>query len=429
MFADDIVMLAPDEKQLNSMLSVASRFAVKWGLSFNDTKSKIMVVGKRIDKEKQWKLGNLSLSEVNVYKYLGVLISRTLKDSQHIKTHLKDKGKTLKGFIQSILSRHLNVNRVEFGDVLWRCVAQPALSHGCGTWFEGVNKTLHDTIQSLQYQIGRTVFNLRRNCNPATEAVLGDLGWLPLSHHLDCQRVNYVTYLLGLPDHRLPRQVLNDMVSAHDRGVSLAWPAVQSIHKILNDRGLDDALHRTEELNVPKVFSNIASQTYANKFKQIISQRDSLLHYQYFKLHSFQERYVKDMSNFYGVKLKFKARAGVLELENVIEKWGLSNGECKLCHKEKESLSHFMLSCCALNHIRMQCFEALEHRLSHLNVSVWQSSCASSNVHKLNMLLGEHGYLINDEIGSCFDELCKVFLISGWAERRRLLAATVIPDV
>jgi len=203
LFAHDIVLLAPTEGQLNSMLSVASRLAEKWGLSYNDSKSKIMVIGGRTNRERRWKLGRLLLSEVSVYKYLGVSLSRSLNDSHHIKAHLREKGKALKGLMQSLLSRHLNVNRVVFGDTLWRNVAQPALSHGCGTWFEGGSKTLRDTVQSLQYQIGRAVFNLRRNCNPAVEAVLGDLGWLPLSHHLDCQRVQYFTYLLGLPENRL----------------------------------------------------------------------------------------------------------------------------------------------------------------------------------------------------------------------------------
>ena len=425
LFADDIVLMAPDEEQLNKMLSVASRFALKWGLTFNETKSKVMVIGKRINKNKKWMIGDRSLSEVNVYKYLGVFISRNLKDSYHIKTCLKDKGRSLKGFINAILCKHMSVNRVEFGDVLWRTVAQPALAHGCGTWFEGTVKSLSSTIQSVQYQIGLTVFKLGEKSTPATEAVLGDLGWLPLSHFLDCQRIKYITYLLGLPGHRLPRLVLQDMLGAHDQGVSLVWPAVQSIHKILNDRGLDGALSGDIAIgDLPRVFRKLSSQTYASNFERSIHQRASLHHYRHFKLHSFQERYVADMSNFYGVKLKFKARAGILELESLMQVWGKSDGVCKLCNTERETLSHFMFSCCALNDIRMQIFKALEARLMPMCEPVWPSFCASSNVHKLNMLIGEHGYLISDEIGKCFDDLGKMFLISGWAERLRLLAAT-----
>ena len=34
-------------------------------------KSKVMVIGKKIDKLKRWDLGNEQIEETNVYKYLG----------------------------------------------------------------------------------------------------------------------------------------------------------------------------------------------------------------------------------------------------------------------------------------------------------------------------------------------------------------------
>jgi hypothetical protein len=54
------------------LLDVASAFVIKWNLSFNSNKSKILVVGKRVNRSKQWKLGSDLIEEVNEYKYLGV---------------------------------------------------------------------------------------------------------------------------------------------------------------------------------------------------------------------------------------------------------------------------------------------------------------------------------------------------------------------
>jgi hypothetical protein len=320
-------------------------------------------VGKRLDKNKKWVLGDLLLSETNEYKYLGVYISRNLRDSYHVNTCLKEKGKKMKGLIQSILSGHLNVNRTEFGDVLWHSVARSGLAHGCGVWFER-GESQRAIVQSVQYQIGVTLFNLGRFCKPAVEAVLGDLGWMPLFHYLDCQRVKYFSYLLALDNNRLPRQVLTDMLDAHANGVSLAWPAVQSMHDILTDRGLDGALSGDTD-SLPRVFSSISSQMYQASFAQKINERSSLRNnYQHFKFHTFKEPYVCDPANFQGTRLKFKARAGVLAFESVREKWGLSDGVCKMCNKEPETLSHFMLTCPGINDIRMQVFKSLESKLS-----------------------------------------------------------------
>jgi hypothetical protein len=215
------------------------------------------------------------------------------------------------------------------------------------------------------------------------------------------------------------------MLEVHNQGLSLAWPAVHALHEILKDRGLDGALN-TNIPDLPRVFSTISRQVYQEQFNHALIHKKSLSSYRYFKLHTFREKYVNDMCNFQGVRLKFKARAGVLELESLHEKYGLSNGICKLCHGERETLSHFMFICPALNHIRIDVFHALESNLLGTQYEhVWHSFCASSSVSKLNLLLGEQGYLFNENVGSLFDSLCKIYLISGWAERRRLLELTI----
>jgi hypothetical protein len=72
------------------MLSIASSFATKWNLKFNQNKSEVSVVGKRIDKSKKWGLGDTYIEETNECKYLGVYFSRSLKPTQHIGNHIKD---------------------------------------------------------------------------------------------------------------------------------------------------------------------------------------------------------------------------------------------------------------------------------------------------------------------------------------------------
>ena len=47
-----------------------------------------MVIGKKIDKLKRWDLGNDQIEETNVYKYLGMYFSRSLKCPYHIETLL-----------------------------------------------------------------------------------------------------------------------------------------------------------------------------------------------------------------------------------------------------------------------------------------------------------------------------------------------------
>ena len=53
LFADDIVLMGKSEQELQTLLNITARFASKWNLKFNSKKSKLMVIGKNIDKHKQ----------------------------------------------------------------------------------------------------------------------------------------------------------------------------------------------------------------------------------------------------------------------------------------------------------------------------------------------------------------------------------------
>ena len=89
LFANDTVLMGKSEQELQTLLNITARFASKWNLNFNLKKSKVVVIGKKIDKLKRWDLGNDRIEETNVYKYLGVYFSRTLKFTYHIETFIK----------------------------------------------------------------------------------------------------------------------------------------------------------------------------------------------------------------------------------------------------------------------------------------------------------------------------------------------------
>jgi hypothetical protein len=56
--------MAESESDLQAMLNIASSFATKWNLKLNSNKSKVLVVGKRIDKSNKWVLGDTYIEEI-----------------------------------------------------------------------------------------------------------------------------------------------------------------------------------------------------------------------------------------------------------------------------------------------------------------------------------------------------------------------------
>ena len=61
---DDVALMAESESDLQTILNIASSFATKWNLKFNSNKSKVLVVGKRIDKSNKWVLGDTYIEEI-----------------------------------------------------------------------------------------------------------------------------------------------------------------------------------------------------------------------------------------------------------------------------------------------------------------------------------------------------------------------------
>jgi hypothetical protein len=100
-WADDVVLIADNEQDLIHMLNTAAEFSKKWKMHFNHSKSNVLVVGKRVNKNKLWKLGDDFINEVDSYKYLGIHINRNLSEQNHL-NEVISKGNRLIGYIKSI---------------------------------------------------------------------------------------------------------------------------------------------------------------------------------------------------------------------------------------------------------------------------------------------------------------------------------------
>ena len=94
-----------------------------------------MIIGQKIDKLKRWDLGNDLIEETNVYKYLGVYFSRSLKFTYHIETYIKENVKKKINYMTRILGEHGDFNRISFGDSLWTSIIRPSSAHGYAVWF------------------------------------------------------------------------------------------------------------------------------------------------------------------------------------------------------------------------------------------------------------------------------------------------------
>ena len=97
-----------------------------------------------------WNIRDKQLSETKTYKYLGVIINKRMRDSNHISDHLEEKGNKLESYVRYTLANNMDISRVKLGDTLW---SKPVLPDTCSRsmvlWYTEI-KT--HTLQSLQYK-------------------------------------------------------------------------------------------------------------------------------------------------------------------------------------------------------------------------------------------------------------------------------------
>lgn len=430
-WADDVVLLANDENELNKMLSLAAQFANDWKLNFNHDKSNVLIVGQRIDNNKLWKLGDKFISEVDSYKYLGVYISRSLSDHCHIQEVIK-KGNRLIAYVKSVIDNFDDFNRVYYGDVLWKTIALPSINYASAVWITGSQADINK-IENLQLQMARYILKAPRNTPRA--ALYGDLGWVPLSTIQNLFRAKYFARVVDMETHRWPKLLLNTMISLGIEPNKLRYKFLNCVQNVLNKCNLNDVIDRAKVGTTPRNPHWVRSIKYTlfdisnNEWKEEAKSKSSLINYLTIKDSPCMENYLLDKTDFYGACLKFKIRSNTLPLDHRVSKWTPNNdGICKMCNNGFEDVKHFLFICQTLNTIRAEEYSKLENELININgTDIWQIFISGNLDVKYNLMLG--GTLTTfcnrpisnaDECYYAFDKFCKSFIKRAWKRRSYL---------
>ena len=171
MFADDLVLLANNQQDLQSSLNLLYGYCSKWALTVNHSKTKVLVFGGASSLcPFIWSYNGDPL-QVFSYRYLGVIFTNTGSFTLAVKT-----------FCQSAL-KVLNMIRAQSREkggftpnvmcLLYSAMVQPILEYSCEVW--GV-KYFHD-IEKVLLKFCKEMLGLPPNAS--NMAVYGETGTFP----------------------------------------------------------------------------------------------------------------------------------------------------------------------------------------------------------------------------------------------------------
>ena len=405
LFADDVVLLAECEKDLQLLLDKLVQWCNKWKIKINESKSKIMHF-----RPKQYRLtdfvfnfsGNY-IEMVSSYKYLGVMFDEHLTFEKCSQV-LAESGSRALG---SIISKFKTLKDCTFKtyEKLYNSGVAPILDYGSAIWGYKNYKCIDDTQnRAVRFFLGIHKF-------APLLGVEGEVAWVPSLLRCHRSMISFWNRMLDMSDDRLTKIIFNwDYQKKTNNWSSqirkLLEQSDQSQKFLLKEKcGTDSSLECMLDQYKVKWLSNIGNKPKLRTYK-LFKHDFSTESYLYFNLPKWKRSILAQF------------RLGILPLNIETGRYKLikdNQGKfrktkpeerlCLVCNAGlTEDETHFLLECTCYNQMRQKLLQIAPIKNENF-----------MSLEKDNRLK----YLMNNCIKQVAD-----FLFNSWEKRRELLYAT-----
>ena len=200
MYADDLVILAKSEEELQTKLNKLSDYCNKWKLEINVGKTKCMVFnrGGRLC-NLNLKLNNVNVENVKIFKYLGFTIGA--KNCSFVNT-LNDLSIKAKRAVFSLNNRiKLSMLPTKLALKVFSSQIVPILLYGSEVWAPYSNFNYENWDRSVIERCHVQFLKRIIGCNIHTPNLLvrAELGKRPLLHDIINRSILYIEHLESIP--------------------------------------------------------------------------------------------------------------------------------------------------------------------------------------------------------------------------------------
>ena len=347
LYADDMVLIADNEKDLQTLLDILHQWCHKWRLSVNIDKTQ--VVHFRPSRKKgsnvSFKYGSSSLKTVSSYKYLGIILDEHLNFKECVKTLATAGGRALGGII-SKFKTFKNVGYRTFTKLYYSGVS-PILEYSAGVW--GYVKAKE--IDHIQNRAFRYFLGVNKFCPIA--GMQGDMGWVSQYFDRYTSIIRFWNKMILMGNDRITKKIFN-----WDYDKPSGW--CSEVKTIFNSLGLSN-YHSDQIVCDLRIIKNKVREKMANEWRAEVDSKPKLRTYRLFK----KEFKISDsvfINNRMKRSLLSQFRFGVLPLRIETGRWyrGIEVNEriCEICNNgDIEDEVHFLIKCNAYSNIRRLLFD------------------------------------------------------------------------
>ena len=200
-YADDIILLANSEAELQVLVDRINRAGKRYGLQINENKTKVMTTNGGICRIR---INNNVLEQVDTFLYLGSLITEDANCTKEIRARLA-KGYNVCLGLYKIWQNH--GIRISTKLRLIKALVWPVATYGCESWT--IKKADEDRINAFEMKCLRRVLRIAWTEKRTNEWVLEKAGAdRTLLANIKERKMGYYGHMIRKPDGSLEKALI-----------------------------------------------------------------------------------------------------------------------------------------------------------------------------------------------------------------------------
>ena len=259
LYADDTVVMAESPEQLQLALDEVGNYCHNWGLSINQTKTKVVIFSRgKVKRQFHFKIGNIDIGTSSEYCYLGIIFNFNGKFTKAIDDRITPARKAMFGLnekaVNLLLPPDIHID-------LFEKMISPIFLYGCEVWGYGNV----EPMEIFYRKFIKRVLGIDRstpNC-----AVYGEVGKYPIVHRVYKRMIAFWVNISEGKTSKLSSIMYRLIYRLHLDG-SYDSPWLMCIKRILCNSG-NPNFWSEQELLSPKYFmKNVVAIQLENQFVQ-----------------------------------------------------------------------------------------------------------------------------------------------------------------
>lgn len=201
-FADDVVLMANNERTLQDNLIIWNDALERNGMKLNKDKTKVMAVTKE-KTQMNIQVEGVKIEQVQVFNYLGIAIEESGRNEIEIAERVKKTNNVYfalnKGFInKKEISRNTKMK-------VYKTIYRPILTYGSESWV--LSKRQKSTIQAAEMKYLRRVKGVTRMDKIRNERIREELEIQPITEFIEQRQLSWWGHVQRLKDNIPVKQI------------------------------------------------------------------------------------------------------------------------------------------------------------------------------------------------------------------------------